>query len=83
MLLSGNGPRLVAAMLKNFSTNAGVRKMHSTHTNRQGNSVVERYIRALKKNLTAVASENGKHWELFLLGVIVTTHAYMTSFLKI
>ena len=69
ILLSDNGPQFVAAVLKDFCASTGVRKMYSTPYHPQGNSVVESYMRTLKKGLAALVSEDGKDWDLFLPAV--------------
>ena len=69
ILLSDNGPQFVAAVLKDFCASIGVRKMYSTPYHPQGNSVVESYMRTLKKGLAALVSEDGRDWDLFLSAV--------------
>ena len=65
ILLSDNGPQFVAAVLRDFCASVGVRKMYSNPYHPQGNSVVESYMRTLKKGLAALVSEDNKDWDLF------------------
>ena len=78
-LLSDNGQQFVAAVLRDFCASTGVRKLYSTPYHPQGNSVVESYMRTLKKGLAALVSEDGKDWDVFLPAVVLahnsTPHA--------
>ena len=58
VLLSDNGPQVVAAVLIDFCANVGIRKTFSTPYHPQGNSVVESYMRTLKKGLSALVAHN-------------------------
>ena len=69
VLLSDNGPQFTAAVLRDFCTSIGVRKIYSTPYHPQGNSVVESYMRTLKKSLSALVAEDGRDWDLFLSAV--------------
>ena len=68
-LLSDNGTHFTAKIVCDFCTNAGVRKIFSTPYHPQGNSVVESFMRTLKKALATLVSEDGTDWDLFLPAV--------------
>ena len=83
VLLSDNGPQFVAAVLRDFCASIGVRKIYSTPYHPQGNSVVESYMRTLKKGLAALVSEDGRDWDIFLSAVALahnTTPHIATGF---
>lgn len=69
VLLSDNGPQFVAAVLREFCLNVGIRKIYSSPYYPQGNSVVESYMRTLKKGLSSLVSEDGRDWDLYLSAV--------------
>lgn len=69
ILLSDNGPQLTASVVRNFCENVGDRKIYITPYHPQENSIVESYMRSLKKGLTALVSEDGRDWDLFLSAV--------------
>ena len=75
VLLSDNGPQFASTVLKEFCARIGVRKLYSTPYHPQGNSVVESYMRTLKKGLAALVSEDGKDWDLFLPAVAMAHNA--------
>ena len=69
ILLSDNGPQFTASIVRGFCETIGARKIYSTPYYPQGNSVVESYMRSLKKGLAALVSEDGKNWDSFLSAV--------------
>ena len=69
LLLSDNGPQFTASVIRDFCENVGARKIYSTPYHPQGNSIVESYMRSLKKSLSALVSEDGREWDLFLAAV--------------
>ena len=69
VFLSDSGPQFTAAVLRDFCTSVGVRKIYSTPYHPQGNSVAESYMRTLKKSLSALVAEDGRDWDLFLSAV--------------
>ena len=75
VLLSDNGPQFVAAVLRDFCANVGIRKLYSTPYHSQGNSVVESYMRTLKKGLSAIVGKDGRNWDLFLPAVALAHNA--------
>ena len=86
--LSDNGPRFAAAIFRKFCTNIGVREIYSTPYYLQGNSVVESYMRTLKKGLASLVSEDGRNWGLFVSAVALahnttphTSPGYSTFFM--
>ena len=83
VLLSDNGRQFVAAMLRGFCSNIGICKIYSTPYHPQGNSIVESYMRTLKKGLAALVGEGGRDWDLFLPAVVLahsTTPHIVTGF---
>ena len=68
-LLSDNGRQFVASVVREFCENVGIRKIYSTPYHPQGNSVVESYMRTLKKGLATLVAEDGHDWDLYLPAV--------------
>ena len=75
VLLSDNGPQFVAAVLRDFCANVGIRKNYSTPYRPQGNSGEESYMRTLKKGLSALVGEDERDWDLFLPAVALAHNA--------
>ena len=78
VLLSDNGTQFVAAVLRDFCANVGIRKVDSTPYHPQRNSVVESYITTLKKGLSALVGEDGRDWVLVLPAVALARNATPT-----
>lgn len=68
-LLSDNGLHFANQIVCDFCTNTGVRKIFSTPYHPQGNSVVESFMRTLKKALATLVSEDGSDWDRYLPAV--------------
>ena len=68
-LLSDNGTNFASKVVCNFCANTGVRKIFSTPYHPQDNSVVESFMRTLKKALASLVAEDGANWDLFLPAV--------------
>ena len=68
-LLSENAKRFAAEVMIKFCENIRVRKRFSSAYYPQENSVVESYMRTLKKGLSSLVSEHGRDWDLYLSAV--------------
>lgn len=74
--LSDNGKQFVAETVAHLCEGAGIKKLYSSPYNPQGNSVVESYMRTLKKGL-AVLTEGGRaDWDKQVSAVVF---AYNTT----
>lgn len=69
LILSDNGPQFIAEILERLCKSIGARKIFSTPYHPQGNSVVESFMRTLKKALGALVDEDGKDWDRHLQAV--------------
>lgn len=68
-LLSDNGPQFVAEALLRVCESMGIRKIYSSPYYPQGNSVVESFMRTLRKGLAALVSEGRSDWDRYLQAV--------------
>lgn len=69
VLLSDNGPQFVSEVIRSFCTSIGARKLYSTPYHPKGNSIVESFMRTLKRALSALVEWDGKQWDLHLSAV--------------
>ncbi|PHJ23293.1 retrovirus-related pol polyprotein from transposon [Cystoisospora suis] len=69
LILSDNGPQFVADVVQRLCRGIGARKLYSTPYHPKGNSVVESFMRTLKKALGALVDEDGRDWDRHLQAV--------------
>ena len=75
-LLSDNGRQFTAKLFQEVCTKLGIRNLFTTTNNPQTNGQVERFNRTILAGLRRFASEDRKHWDVFLNAV---TLAYNTQ----
>ncbi|PHJ20671.1 gag-pol fusion protein [Cystoisospora suis] len=72
-LLSDNGPQFVATVLRDFCVSMGIKKLDSTPYYPKGSSIVESFMRTLRKALAALVNEEGNNWDTYL-SVVALAH---------
>lgn len=72
VLLGDNGTQFMSESVQSMYRTTGVNKVYSSPYHPQGNSVVESYMRTMKKGLAALTSGSGAHWDQRLQAVLFT-----------